>query len=83
MSVASLISSKSADVGLGIYSVANIYNLDFIPVFEEEYDFIIPEKYLELEKTKNFISILRSDEFKNIINNMGGYIAEEPGRIII
>ena len=42
-SVAAQIVSGSADAGMGIYSAAKLYDLDFIPVCIEEYDLIIPD----------------------------------------
>lgn len=81
MSVAALIASGSADIGMGIYSAAKAYKLDFIPVCEEQYDFIIPERFLELEIVKHFIGILKSEEFKEELDRMGGYKVENPGEI--
>jgi len=73
LSVAVQIANQSADVGLGIYSAAKIYGLDFISVCEEDYDFIIAEKNLELEIVKNFLEILKSDELKRRLDLAGGY----------
>ena len=42
-SVAAQIVSGSADAGMGIYSAAKLYDLDFIPICIEEYDLIIPD----------------------------------------
>lgn len=81
MSVAALVASGSADAGLGIYSAAKAYGLDFIPVCEEEYDFIMPARFAELEIVKQFIMILKSEEFKTELNRMGGYKAECSGEI--
>lgn len=74
MSVAALVASESADVGMGIYSAAKAYKLDFISVCEEEYDFIIPAGFAEMETVKQFIDILGSAEFKLELERMGGYI---------
>ncbi len=41
-SVAAQIASGSADAGMGIYSAAQLYGLDFIPICIEEYDLLIP-----------------------------------------
>ncbi|MPW26666.1 molybdopterin biosynthesis protein [Alkalibaculum sp. M08DMB] len=81
MAVAAQIASGSADTGLGIFSAANIYNLNFIPLYEEEYDFIIPERFLELEDVQNFLEILTSKEFEKILKTMGGYKLEQIGQI--
>ena len=42
-SVAAQISCGSADAGMGIYSAAKLYDLDFLPICIEEYDLIIPD----------------------------------------
>jgi putative molybdopterin biosynthesis protein len=57
--------------------------LDFLPIGEEEYDFAVPEKYLELDMFKKFINIIKSEEFKKILLDLGGYGAEGIGRIIL
>lgn len=71
--VAALIASKSADTGLGIYSAAKIYDLDFIPVGNEEYDFLVNEKFIDDERVKAFFDVLHSEEFKSRLQEMGGY----------
>ncbi|MFZ5986232.1 MAG: molybdopterin biosynthesis protein [Bacillota bacterium] len=81
MAVAVLVASGSADAGLGIYSAARAYDLEFIPVCEEVYDFIVPQRFIELKALKNFIHILRSKEFKDMLTGLGGYIMDEAGRV--
>lgn len=71
--VAAQIASGTADAGLGIYSAAKTYDLDFIPVCDEEYDFLIDEKAYNSEKIKKFLSVLHSDELKARLEKMGGY----------
>ncbi|SKC51608.1 molybdopterin biosynthesis protein [Maledivibacter halophilus] len=82
MTVASAVLSGTADVGLGIQSSAKAMGLDFIPIGEEEYDFAIISEFLEDEKIKRFIEILKSKEFSVMLESLGGYKIEEPGRII-
>lgn len=71
--VAALISSGNADAGLGIFSAAKMYDLDFIPICNEDYDFLINEKYCETELVQNFLKILDSEEFNLRMNELGGY----------
>lgn len=82
MGVAVQIASGSADAGMGVYSAAHAYNLGFVPVCEEDYDFIIPESFMETEGVKNLLDILRSQEFADVLLSLGGYKLDEPGRII-
>ena len=72
-SVAAQIASGTADAGLGIYSAAKTYDLDFIPICNEEYDLLIDEKAYDSEKIKEFLLVLHSDELKARLSKMGGY----------
>lgn len=74
--VAALVASGNADCGLGIYSAAKMYDLDFIPVSTEEYDFLINTKAENSEAVKAFFEILESDELKQRLEQMGGYSFE-------
>jgi len=82
ISVATLIASKSADAGLGVYTAAKAYGLDFVPICDEEYDFAVPEAFLELDRITCFLDILKSIEFRQALDSMGGYNVDKPGEII-
>ena len=81
-SVAAQIVSGSADAGMGIYSAAKLYDLDFIPICIEEYDLIIPDHAWDTPQVQQMIATLKSEEFKNKILSLGGYTVENPGEII-
>ena len=81
-SVAAQIVSGSADAGMGIYSAAQLYGLDFIPVCIEEYDLIIPDASWDTPQTRQLLETLKSDAFREKILAMGGYTVENPGEII-
>lgn len=71
--VAAAVKNGNADMGLGIFSAAKMYDLDFIPLCNEEYDFLISEDALENEGVKAFLSILEGEEFRRRIELLGGY----------
>lgn len=81
-SVAAQIACGSADVGMGIYSAAKLYDLDFIPICIEEYDLIIPNHAWDSPMVQQLLTILRSDAFREKILSMGGYTAEHPGQVL-
>ena len=81
-SVAAQIASGSADVGMGIYSAAKLYDLDFIPICIEEYDLLIPDHAWETPQVQQMIKTLKSESFQNKILSLGGYTMDEPGEII-
>lgn len=72
-SVAAQIASGTADAGLGIYSAAKTYGLDFIPICNEEYDLLIDENAYETDKIKDFLKVLHSDELRERLKKLGGY----------
>lgn len=80
--VAAAVLSGTADVGMGIESVARNMNLDFIPVGNEDYDFLTKEEFLKEDKIKEFIEVLKSKELKNQLLEIGGYGFENPGELI-
>ncbi len=81
-SVAAQIASGSADAGMGIYSAAKLYGLDFIPICVEEYDLIIPDHAWDTPMVQQMLATLKSDAFREKILAMGGYTVENPGEII-
>ena len=81
-SVAAQIVSGSADAGMGIYSAAKLYDLDFIPICIEEYDLIVPDHAWDTPQVQQMIATLKSEAFKEKILALGGYTVENPGQII-
>ncbi|MEM2808981.1 MAG: molybdopterin biosynthesis protein [Candidatus Methanomethylicia archaeon] len=81
-SIASAIKLSKADVGVGIKTVAVRYDLGFIPLTIEEYDFIIKEKSLNKNVIKDFIKVLKSEDFKKILKSLGMEPSKDAGEII-
>ncbi|MCL2821320.1 MAG: molybdopterin biosynthesis protein [Oscillospiraceae bacterium] len=78
-SVAALIAAGSADVGLGIYSAAKIYDLEFIHICDEDYDFLIPDHAWEMPVVQELLALLESADFAKRLDALGGYILNDPG----
>ena len=83
MAVAISVKSGVADTGLGVYSAAKAMDLDFIPLANEQYDFLVPAEYLEDERVQQFIGILSSSHFKQQLLDLGGYDVAHTGEIQI
>ena len=81
-SVAAQIAGGSADAGMGIYSAAKLYGLDFLPVCVEEYDLLIPDHAYHTPLVQRLLAVLRSDAFRDRLTAMGGYTLDRPGEII-
>jgi len=82
LSVAAQIASGSADAGLGIYSAASSYGLDFIPVCVEQYDILMDEEFVASPLFDAFASIIRSKEFEDRLTELGGYTFTDTGKMV-
>lgn len=80
--VAAAIQSGTADCGMGIYSAAKTYDLDFLHLWDEQYDFLVSESAVNDPRVQKFIEVLRSVEFRKRLESMGGYILKNPGELV-
>ena len=81
-SVAVQIAGGSADAGLGIYSAAKLYDLDFLPICIEEYDLLVPDSAWDTPMVQRLVELLKSEAFAKRIGQMGGYTLDRPGELI-
>ncbi|MGE5554336.1 MAG: molybdopterin biosynthesis protein [Betaproteobacteria bacterium] len=77
--LAAAVQAGTADVGLGLYSAARALGLDFVPVAEERYDLIIPERELGTERIGCLLDVVRSAEFREAAARLGGYDTRNSG----
>ena len=85
LAVAAEVKSGRAHTGMGIYAAAKAMDLDFIPLYEENYDLLISEDFYlspELSGFKVLQAVLSSPAFKKEVEALGGYNLEECGNII-
>jgi len=81
--IASAILSKKADVGIGIKTIALMNGLDFIPIANENYDFLVPKSRLNKKSIQVFLKAIKSNEFKEAIEKIPGLVVtNEIGEII-
>ena len=73
LNVAANIASGKADSGLGIAAAAQALDIDFIPLFQERYDLIVPEIYYDSELLAPLWQVLREPKLKEMINLFPGY----------
>jgi putative molybdopterin biosynthesis protein len=82
LAVAASISSGRADCGLGIAAAAQALNLDFIPLFDEQYDLVVPEEYFSSKLLTPVWEILANPEFQMAVSALPGYDVSKMGKII-
>jgi len=73
------IAHGEADVTLGIEAAARSCNIDFLPLFRERYDLVIPLANYRSELLAPLLSAVISDEFKAVVNKAGGYDTSQTG----
>lgn len=83
LAVASAVLNGVADCGMAVLSAANIMGLNFIPVGEESYDFLVRANMLNDPRIKEFIAIIQSKEFKEKVDKVGGYTLNDIGKVTI
>lgn len=76
-----LVKESIADAGVGIYSVARAFSLDFIPLAEEEYDLLVTEDFSNDRRFPILMEVLTSGEFKRRLEDMGGYNTAGTGNV--
>ena len=79
--VAILIREGVADTGVAIHAVARVFSLGFIPLAEEDYDLLVAKEFFESEKFQSLLGLIRSDEFKSRLKEIGGYNTDQTGKI--
>jgi putative molybdopterin biosynthesis protein len=77
--VAAAVAQGRADWGVAIASVANDAGLGFIPLQEEQFDFIIPRARLRRTAVQAFCELLRGAETRQALTNLGFRPAKETG----
>jgi putative molybdopterin biosynthesis protein len=77
---AALIGAGKADAALGLQAAAHQHELDFIPLFEERYDLILPR---ENEKPlRPLFDYLQTSDFRKELNLLTGYSTTHSGEQI-
>lgn len=80
--VARAIANRQADVGIGIRSAAQLFDLDFVPLQAARYDLVVPKAYLKSHPAlTNLFDTIVSRPFRNEIEALGGYDTSQTGKL--
>lgn len=82
MAVAVNVQAGTADVGLGILAAARALRLDFIPLTPEQYDLVVPAATFQDPRFQTLLAVIRSPEFREAAEVLGGYDLKDCGKII-
>ena len=79
LAVADTIALGLADAGIGVRSAAEARGLDFVPLGQERYDFVIPNHFLDLPMVQAFIETLKQPYSRRQVEALGGYDISSMG----
>ncbi len=82
LAVAAAIAAGRADCGMGIQAAAVALELDFLPLYSERYDLVIPKEHYQSDLLAPLLEILVSDQFADEVNELAGYELERPGEVL-
>jgi putative molybdopterin biosynthesis protein len=83
LAVAAAIASGRADCGLGIAAAAQALDLDFIPLFQERYELVVPEEFFNSELLAPLWELLEDPAFRRAVSSMPGYDVTRMGTRVI
>ena len=83
LTMAAAIAAGEADLAIGTERISRqIDNLDFIPLLEERFDFVMKKEMLETEAAQKLIKVLRMPAFQKEIARFSGNDYRDLGTLI-
>jgi putative molybdopterin biosynthesis protein len=82
LAVAAAVASGRADCGMAITASAQALDLDFIPLFQERYDLIIPCEYLHGDLLSPLFDLMSDPRFRQAVSVLPGYDLSQMGQIV-
>jgi len=79
LAVARSIAGGKADVGLGIEAAARACQIDFLPLYRERYDLVIPIENHRNKKLVPLLKMIGSKDFHKAVTEAGGYDTSQTG----
>ena len=77
--VAAAVAHGRADAGVGIKTVAVQYDLDFVKIADESFDFLLAKDDLVKPAVQSFLTALRSKEFASSLSAKAPGLKPGPG----
>ena len=83
LTMAAAIAAGEADLAIGTERISRqIENLDFIPLLEERFDFVIKKDMMETEAVQTLLKVLQMPAFRKEIAHFSGNDYRDLGKII-
>ena len=83
LTMAAAVASGEADLAIGTERISRqMEGLDFIPLLEERFDFVIKKEMMETEAVQKLLAVLRSPAFRGEVSHFSGNDYRDLGKII-
>ncbi len=82
LGVAAAVASGRADCGLGLPAAAQALGVDFLPLFEERYDLVLPAEHAESPLLAPLLALLQDLSFREAVKRLPGYDTAVMGNVI-
>lgn len=82
LAVAAAVASGRADCGLGIAAAAQALDLDFIPLYKENYELIIPSQFYNDALLRPLLDLLSESQFQQTVASLPGYEVSRMGTLV-
>jgi putative molybdopterin biosynthesis protein len=82
LAVAAAVASGAADAGLGVAAAARALGLDFVQLFRERYDLVIPLAYYKSDLLQPLLAALHDERFRAQVAAMPGYDVRHMGEVV-
>ena len=79
LQVAQAVAEGQADTGVAILAAAQRFGLDFVPLFEERYDLVLPTGLCRDPLLKPLLDYLQTAVFRQKIASLAGYDSRQTG----
>ena len=82
LGVAAAVAGARADCGMGIPAAAQALGLDFVPLYHERYDLVIPKIHAASDLLAPLFDLLKLQSFQNAVAALPGYDIGVMGTLI-
>ena len=83
LTMAAAVAAGEADLAIGTERISRqIEDLDFIPLLEERFDFVIKKEMMETEAVQTLLKVLRSPVFRKEIARFSGNDYRDLGKVM-
>jgi putative molybdopterin biosynthesis protein len=77
--VAQAVAQGVADTALGLAAAAHQHNLEFIPLFQERFDLVMPAESLHEVGPSRLLDAVHGGAFRHMAEALGGYDTHHTG----